>query len=201
MTRPGGGELERVAHDPVDTAAGEHRGLLHDLLLGTLEAAAADRRILALVVLAHDDEVDLAGRAVSQRRADAGHQPDRTDAGVLLERAADLDEQAPERDMVRHLGRPADRAQEDGLVALDLVKPVLGHHVAVLEVVVAAPGQLVPLELEPELTARRVEHAHALRHHLLADAVTGDHRDLVLGHKRLLKCPLQVGAGLCGALA
>ena len=60
-----------------------------DLLLGALEAAAADRRILALVVLAHDDEVDVARLAVGERRPDARHQPDRADVGVLLEAAAD----------------------------------------------------------------------------------------------------------------
>ena len=64
--------------------------------------------------------------------------------------------------------------------------PSSGIMRAVLEIVVAAPGQLVPLELEAELAAGRVEHAHALGHHLLADAVAGDHRDLVLGHEPLL---------------
>ena len=66
----------------------------------------------------------------------------------------------------------------------DLVEPVLGHHVAVLQVVIAAPGQLVPLEIEPELAARRLQHPHTLGHHLLADAVAGDHRNPVLFHLR-----------------
>ena len=65
--------------------AGEDAVCMDELLLGALEAAAADRGVFALVVLAHDDEVDVAGLAVGQRRADARHQPDRAEVGVLLE--------------------------------------------------------------------------------------------------------------------
>ena len=176
-------ELEGVAHDPVDAAPGEDAGLQDDLLLGALEAAAADRGIFALVVLAHDDEVDVARLRSAKRRPDPRHQPHRADVGVLLEAAADLDQQAPERDMVRHQGREADRAQEDRVVVPDLVEPVLRHHAPVLDIVLAAPGQLVPLEREAELAARRLEHADALGHDLLADAVAGDHGDFMLGHE------------------
>ena len=185
LGRPRAGELEGVAHDPVHAAAGEDAGLDHHLLVGAFEAAAADRGILALVVLADDDEVDLSRHAVGERRPDPRHQPDGADVGVLLEAAAQPDQEVPERDMVRHQRRQAHGPEEDGLVLPDLLQPVLGHHPAVLNVVVAAPGELVPLELEAELAARRLQHADAFRHHLFADAVAGDDRDLVLGHEQL----------------
>ena len=178
-------QLEGVAHDPVDAAAGEHRRLHHHLLLGALEAAAADRRILALGVLAHDDEVDVARPAARQRRSDAGHQPHRPDVGILIEAAAQPDQQPPERDVVRDQGREADGAQEDRRMAADLLEPVLGHHPAVLDVVVAAPGQLVPVEGDAVFRTGGVQHADALGHDLLADPVAGDHRDPVPDHRQL----------------
>src|SRR5438067_881604 len=68
-------QLEGVAHDPVAAAAGEHRLLHRHFVLAAGEEAAADLGILALVVLAHDVEIDVARRAVLQRRLDPGHQP------------------------------------------------------------------------------------------------------------------------------
>src|SRR5258706_6456978 len=80
--------------------------------------------------------------------------------------------------MVGHR-RKSDRAEEDRLVAADLLEPIHGHHAAVLRVVVAAPGLLVPLECEPELAARRLQHALAFGDHFLADSIAGDDRDSV----------------------
>ena len=81
-------------------------------------------------------------------------------------------QRAPQRDVVRHLRRPADGAEEDRVVRADLVLPVLRHHAAVLGVVVAGGEiELVLAQLEAELLGRGLEHAHALRHDLLADAV------------------------------
>ena len=63
--------------------AGED-GLLHrHLLVGALVEPAADRGVLALVVLAHDEQVDVAGRAAGQRRPDALEQPHRAQVDVL----------------------------------------------------------------------------------------------------------------------
>ena len=93
-------ELEGEAQDAVDADARQDR-LLHDeLALGAGEHAAADGGVLALVVLAHDPEVDVAGLAAGERGRHAGHQPHRPQVHVLVELAAERDEQAPERDVV-----------------------------------------------------------------------------------------------------
>ena len=110
-------ELERVAQDAVDALAREDGLLEHDLALGALEHAPADRRVLALGVLAHDDEVDVAGLAVGERRRDARHQPARPQVDVLVEAAPELDQRAPQRHVVGHGRRPADRAVVDRLEA------------------------------------------------------------------------------------
>ena len=85
LRRPLRGELERELQDAVDALAREHGLLEHDLAVGALVHAPADRRVLALGVLADDDEVDVAGLAVRERRRDAGHQAARPQVHVLVE--------------------------------------------------------------------------------------------------------------------
>ena len=58
------GQLEGVAQDAVDAGARHHRFLHDDLALGAVEDAPADAGILALGVLAHDVEVDVARLAL-----------------------------------------------------------------------------------------------------------------------------------------
>ena len=55
---------------------------------------------------------------VAQRAGDAGQDARRAHVGVLVERLADGEPQAPQRDVVGHVGR-AGRAEQDGVVALD----------------------------------------------------------------------------------
>ena len=121
---------------------------------------------------------------VRERARHAGHQPHRPQVDVLLEAAADRDQQAPQRHVVGHAGEP-DRAEVDGVVVANPVEAVLRHHAAGLLVVFAAPGELVPLELDAEPAASGLQHADALGHDFLADAVSRDGRDRVLGHDGL----------------
>ena len=173
-------EVEGESQNPVDALAREARLLEDDLAVGALVHAATDAGVLALGVLAHDEEVDVARLAVDERRAHARHEPARPQVHVLIEVTPELDQRAPERDMVGHLRGPADGAEEDRVVLADLLFPVLRHHRAVLQVVIARPVEVIELQLDLEPARRRVEDAQPLGHDLLADAVAGDHRDLVL---------------------
>ena len=153
-----------------------HHRLLHDhLALGAGEHAAADRRVLTLGVLAHHPEIDIAGLAVGERRRHARHQADRPQVDVLIELAAEQNQRTPERDVIGDDGRPADRAEIDGVVFADLVLPVLRHHAAVLGVVVAG-REIEPIlpQLETEPLRRRLKHADAFRHDFLSDAIARD---------------------------
>ena len=64
--------------------------------------------------------------------------------------------------------------------AFRVVQAVVGHHPAGLLVVLAAPGEVLPLEgeLALGLFGQRVEHPAARGDDLLADAVGGDRGDL-----------------------
>ena len=93
-------ELEGELQDAVDADARHDRFLHHHFALGAREHLAADGGVLALGVLAHDEEVDVAGLAAGQRRRDAGHQAHRAQIDVLIELAPELDQRAPQRDVV-----------------------------------------------------------------------------------------------------
>ena len=149
-------ELERVANDAVGAAPGEHALLRHHLVLGAAVDAPADVGVLALVVLAHHEEVDVGRGAVAQRRLHALKEPHGTQVDVLPEFASDGDQQAPQGDVVRDPGKP-DRPEEDGVVSTDGLQPVLGHHPAGAGVDLAAPGKLVELERDAVPRTRRLQ--------------------------------------------
>ena len=112
--------------------------------------------VLALGVLAHDHPVEVRRRAALQRRVDAGQDARRPHVGVLVEALADLQPQAPQRDVVRDV-RVAGRAEQDRVLVAQRVEAVGRHHHAVLPVVVAAPVEFGELEAQ----ARRRPRASA----------------------------------------
>jgi hypothetical protein len=63
-----------------------------------------------------------------------------------------------------------------------LLEPVVRHHRAVLQVVVAVgPVERREFQVEAEAPGGGLQHAQALGHHFLADAVAGDHGN-PMGH-------------------
>ncbi len=86
--------------------------------------------------------------------------------------------------MVGHPGK-AHRAEVDRLEPPQLGQAVLGHHAPGACVDLAAPVEVLPLELDPEATPGRLQHPDAFGQHLLADTVAGNHRDSML-HRTLL---------------
>ena len=80
--------------------------------------------------------------------------------------------------MVRHLLRPAHGAEKDGVVAADLLLPIVRHHLAVAGVVIAAREiESVITQIDAELTRRRVQYADSFRNYFAADAVARDDGD------------------------
>ena len=154
LLRPRARQFEGVFQDAVHAVAGEHALLADELALGALEHAPADRGVLALGVLAHHIEVDVGLGAAGERRAHAGHQLARAQVHVLVEAAADRDQQAPQRDMVRHVG-PAHRAEQDRVRLRQLLHAVGRHHRAGLLVGLARPVVVRELEAEAEAARRR----------------------------------------------
>ena len=65
---------------------------------------------------------------------------------------------------------------------LQRLHAVVRHHLAGLGEAVAGPVEIGEFELETEATPGGFQHAHALRQNFLADSVSRNERDLVLGH-------------------
>jgi hypothetical protein len=123
--------------------------------------ATADAGIFALRVFADDHPVEFLAVNVAQRAGDAGQDAGRTDIGVLIERLADRQPQAPKRDVIGHIRR-AGRAEQDGVVFPDLVAAILRHHDAVFLVVLGSPGEMVNVEFEVAVALRQgVQNLHA----------------------------------------
>jgi hypothetical protein len=179
LSRPRLGEAEREAHDSLDAGAGHHRDVGRDLDRMALVGAAADAGVLAFRVLAHDHPVEVVRAAALQRRVDAGQDARRPNVRVLVEPLADLQAQAPERDVVGDV-RVAGGAEQDRVLAAQRVEAVGGHHLAVGAEPVAAPAEVLELEAEGRaLGGQRLQHALPGRDDFLADAVAGDGRDSV----------------------
>jgi len=182
------GQLEGVFQQTVGPVARIDRFLDDDFALGALVHDAAERGVFALGVLAHHQVVDVAGFAARQRAGHAFKQAHGAQVDVLVELAAKLEQRPPQRDMVGHGSWPAHGAEEDGVHAREPGLPVVRHHFSVGGVVVAAgPVDGGDVQLQAKALCGGLQHAQALGHDFLADAVSGDDGDLErwgLGHDR-----------------
>ena len=138
----------------VTPAAGENGHLGGDLLGKASMGAPALPGILALGILAHDHPVQVLGPDPSQRALDAGEDAGGADIGVLVERLADVEAQAPQRDVVGHVGR-AHRAEVDGVEFLQRRAAILRHHDAVLLVIVRSPVEGLDVQAEAAVALRQ----------------------------------------------
>ena len=122
-------ERKGEAEDPLDADARHDRDVGRDLDRQAAMHASADPGIFALGILAHDHPVELRTGHMAQRALNPGQYASRTNIGVLVERLADREPQAPEADVIGHVRR-ANRPEIDRVVARDLVAAVRRHHEA-----------------------------------------------------------------------
>ena len=160
--------------------AREHGQIHANLFRVALMHAPARAGIFAFGVLAHDNPVEVADAA--QRPFDAGQEPGRAHIGVLVERLADREPQAPQRDVIGH-ARITRRAEIDRIEGLEGVERILGHHAPVLKVIVGAPRERLDLQRKAAIARRRsLQNLQPGRDHFAADPVTRYRRDLVAFH-------------------
>ncbi len=105
LARPRPCEREGVARDALDAGAGEDRDFGGGLVALGAMAAPALAGIFPRGVFPHDHPVQIPGTNPCERALDARQDPCGTHVGVLVERLADGEAQAPERQVVRHVRR------------------------------------------------------------------------------------------------
>ena len=192
LLRPALGKLEGVLQDAIHAAACEDRFLQHRFALRSLKQAATHGRILALGVFTHDHHVDVAHLAIRQRTGHAGHEADWAQVNVLVELAPELEQRAPQRDVVGHLLRPAHRAKEDRIEGLELLEPIVRHHLAVCQVVVTVrPVKGLQFDANFEPAGRSLQRPQPFGHDFLTDAIPGNHCNPMRFHESL---PLTMGS-------
>ena len=168
------GQLVGVADDPLAAMAGEHAVLDdHFVRLALIQPRAA-AGVFALAVLADEGHIDILRLRVLQRAGRAPQQFHRPQVDILVKALADFQQQPPQGDMVRHAGG-ADRPEVDGVELLQLFDTVVVHHLPVLQVKIAAPGEFRPFETETAVQrSHRVKHFDSLGNYLRADSIPGN---------------------------
>ena len=103
--------------------------------------SASNSRVLALAVLTNDHPVQITRLAIPQGRGYSGQHAGWPHVRVLIEALADFKTQAPQRDVIRYIGR-THGAEENGVERFKRLQSVRRHHDSVLLVVVRAPVEL-----------------------------------------------------------
>ena len=176
-----GRRLEGAADDAFGALPGEQTRLDGDFVVEAVVFATADVRVLALGVLAVDDEVDVAALVAPERALDALEQLVRALADVLVEPLPNREEETVERHVVGNFG-VADRTEEDRIGRLDSVESVVGHHCALLQIALGAPVVGRPLQREAVLFRDGIEHVHRGARDFGTDTVARDDGHVVRLH-------------------
>ena len=171
-----------IADDPCHTDARKHRDVRGDLLRQALVNAPADPGVFALGVLSDDDPIKLGPGYLPERARDAGEDAGGTHVGVLVERLADREPQAPQRDVVGNIGR-ADGTEIDRIEMAQPIGAVFRHHDAVLLVIIRSPVKMLNLELEAAVAfGANFESLETGSDHLRPDTISADGRDAMGAH-------------------
>ena len=137
--------------------------------------------IFTFRVLTHHHDVDIAGLLIGQRCAYARQQLRRTQAYILVEALAHLN-QRRQRDVVGQVRWVAHRAQVDGVKGTQGVEEVIGGNLARLAPVPMTPVELGHLQSETETACGCAQHFRDLCDDIQADAVTGIESDFIVAH-------------------
>ena len=166
--------LEGVAHDTLGACSGEDHRLDGDLLLCPLVHASSHTSILPLGVLPDADHVYFCRPLADQGTAHTWQQAHRPQIDVLVKSLTKREQQAPQREMVRHPW-VADGTEQDAIKASPLKdgQPILRHHVAFSEVALGAPVKLLHSQLEAAMElGENTQGLDAFRDDLWPNAIT-----------------------------
>ena len=176
-------ELEREPDDALGAVPREDSRLHGHFVRVPRSAASPPTCAYSPSVFSRTTTKSMSPRIASRERAaHARVEHGRPHARVLIEAAANRQQQAVERDVVLQ-PRIADGAEEDRVERPQQIQRVGRHHPAVLEVVLRSPRKRLPLEADVHARACRVDRAHRGGRHFVPDAVAGNHRHAIRFHR------------------
>ena len=103
---------------------------------------------------------------------------------VLIESAADRQQQSVQSHVVGHVGMP-DRAEQDRIGGPQAVESIRRHHPAVLEVVVCPPVLVRILKLHAEFMGNVIENSQGSGDYFATNTVARYYRDSERGHRKI----------------
>ncbi len=169
-------QAKRKLEQPLRGLARDHQRLAR---LVVRHHAFAHRGEQALGRLADEHEIDAAAVGADDRARHAGHQAGRAHAGIEIEDEAQFDLR---HDLgavrIAHL-RQAAGAEQDRIRIAAQFHGGVGHRLAGVAIMAGAGCRFGELEFQPR--RRRLDlaqHFKRRRHHLGADAVAGEDRDM-----------------------
>src|SRR6267378_1548470 len=176
-------QFECELQHAVNTPPCENRLLNSHLFLSSFIEAPANVSIFPLVVLTDEAEINLAGFPVLQRSFNPFKKSHGAQIYVLTESAADRNQQAPERNVIRHTGM-SNSAKEDGVKRPELLQTICRHHLSGLNVGFTTPVECVPVPSKTKALSRGFQHADAFGQHFFPDAVSRNDCNIESFHVR-----------------
>lgn len=135
--------------------------------------------VFAFAVLTNNDPVEITGLGIAKRRLSTTEDASRANISVLLERLANSQSQAPERNVIRNV-RCTNGTEKNCIVFLELGETVIGNVFSGLLVGFAAPVVVDKVQLESaELLTQGFENLNTGFDDLRADSISGDGGDAV----------------------
>jgi len=166
-------QLECESDDALHSAPRKNRGLNCHFIGLMMVDESTHLGVLTFRVFADDHHIDVAALFAGQRRPDALIENRGAYVRVLIEGAANRQEQAVQRNVVGNIGM-SDSAEQDRIAGPKQIQRILGHHPTIGEVVCRSPVEILKLTGEIVLLPGPAQDSLGLRNHFLACAVTGD---------------------------
>src|SRR5262245_12652182 len=167
-------ELKCKADHPFSPVPCEYSRLNRDFFRPAGVKVPANLRVFTFGVFTHDGEINFTGLLTSQRRTRPLVEYCRSNAGILIERSTNGQQQTVEGDIVLE-ARVTDCAKVNRIQWSQLIERIRSHHRAVLEIVVRSPGKMRPFKLKAKADTCGFKHLDAGGNHLLANTISGNH--------------------------
>ena len=178
-------QFKGVFQTAVHAAARVHRLLNRDFMRCALEHKTARAGVKPLVVLAHDDKINVLRPLVLERTVNGAIKFHGAEVDVLLQLETEAQQNAFFQDARLDL-RMADCAQKNHLEPAEFVHGAVGQHFARFQITVAAEIVVMPVEFETEFFGGRFGNLERLAGHFRSRPIAANYSNVISFHALFL---------------